>query len=676
MPEVDVSKIAALLDTPFQRGESMRWFRGTPVGNSEDLERIKALPRRVLNVADPSAAQAWTRFLRRENPDCGCRRDFGEDCITHLRPVQGWALQEAFEHGGIVGSIGVGKGKTGIDILLSMAIPGVKVAVVLIPSSLRVQFLWDWARWARHFRVPNLVGGEGLGRGDFQPGRPTVYVVPYSTLSQTTSTDLLARINPDLIIGDEAQSLKNPNTARTDRFLRVFRRKDAAGEWLTPPRYACHSGTFTTKSPEDFAHHCGLALRGGSPLPVNSQVLKEFSSALAELPQGNCEPGELLSLALPGEVALLRSEFGDDDTTIARMVYARRFRETPGVIVTIDGKPRLEDTQEAIDLRITERVARLPEKPIDVPGLQPRLRGLTLREILEDVRKTWERPDGEELIEAIEFARCIRELSSGLFYKWRFPRKEPADVIDLWFERRKAWGRELRAFLANPQPFADSPYWATQAAMRWHFGYEFEGQRIAPHTRRGPLPTFASEHLLPWVEVENTVEPVPATVWIDPFLVDNAIDWLREHPSKGIVWYEHAAFGEELHRRARAAGLSVPIFTGGDKANEAIKEEDGSRSIIASIKAHGTGKNLQRFSHGLIANPPGDGANWEQLLGRWHRDGQKLPQVFAEVYRHTPEYRDAIDSAIGKARYIQTMTGSEQRLCHASISWLDADAFA
>ncbi len=672
-----LTRITELLDLPAQHPGSMRYFRGAPVGASEDLERIKALPRRVINVEDKTAAEIWTRLLRRErSTPCNCTAPiseggFGEACITSLRPVQGWALQEAFENEGMVGSIGVGKGKTGIDILLPMVVPNCKVAAVFIPSSLREQFLFDWKRWAAHFKVPNLVG-VGTG-GDHNKDRPIVYVVPYSTLSQIQSSDLLPRINADLLIGDEAQSLKNPDAARTDRFIRVFRRFDpVTKERIPAPRYCCHSGTFTTKTPDDFAHHVGLALRGGSPLPISKQVLAEFSSALAELPQGNAHPGKLLELALPGEVEELRKSFGDDDTLIARLVFARRFRETPGVVVTIDGKPRLGEGPregEPIALELNQRKLMMPQNPINVTSLQPRLRGLKLEEILADVRATWERPDGEELVEVIEFVACVRQLASGLFYKWRFPRKESPDVIDTWFAKRKAWGKDLRTFLANPQPFGDSKYWATQAAIRWHFGYEFEGKRIEKHTKRGPLPVFPSEAFIPWLEVEATVEPAPATVWLDSFLVNDAVEWLREHPKKGIVWYEHTALGEEISRKAREAGLTAPLYTGGDRASAEIRREDGSRSIIASIKAHGTGKNLQRFTHGLIVNPMGDGAGWEQTLGRWHRDGQTAERVWCDVYRHTGEYQDSIDNAIGKAKYIQSMMGSEQRLCYAEIGW-------
>lgn len=684
---MNLDRIDELLSTPYTANESMRYWRGAPVAKSAELDRIKALPRRALNVEDPTTAAIWTRLLRRDNaystrcqctgkgcesnPKCRCWQTWKEPCLMHLRPVQGWALQEAFEHGGMIGSIGVGKGKTGVDILLPMVIPGVQTAVVFVPSSLRAQFLGDWWRWAEHFNVPNLVGASAFHP---VPGRPRVHLVPYSTLSQTVNTDLLSRINPDLIIGDEAQSLKNPTAARTDRFMRAFRKPPGmpAQEVFTPPRYACHSGTFTTKSPRDFAHHCAIALRDGSPLPLDTKVLDEFTSALGELPGANAHPGELLTIATHAELTELRRLMGDNETDIARLIFAQRFRETPGVVVTIDGKPRLgegPDEGKAIDLILTERACTLPDVPIDLPGLQPRLRGKTLQEIIEDVRRTWERPDGEELVEVIEFVRCVRELASGLFYKWRFPRKEAPEVIDLWFTRRKAWGKELRGYLTNPQPYADSEYWATRAAMRWHLGYEHEGKRYDPFTRKGPLPVFESGAFLPWLEVRDTVHPEPAHVWLHPFLVDNAVEWLKAHPTKGIVWYEHVAFGQELYRRAKQAGLNVPLYTGGDAANEQIREEDGTRSIIASIKAHGTGKNLQRFEYGLIGNPPSDGAAWEQLLGRWHRDGQRAPRVFGEVYRHTREYREAIDSAIGKANYIEKMTGSEQRLCYASVGW-------
>jgi hypothetical protein len=91
---------------------------------------------------------------------------------------------------------------------------------------------------------------------------------------------------------------------------------------------------------------------------------------------------------------------------------------------------------------------------------------------------------------------------------------------------------------------------------------------------------------------------------------------------------------------------------------------DGKRSIVASIKAHGTGKNLQMFSRNLIANPPSNGAEYEQLIGRTHRYGQQS-DVTVEIYQHTPELREAFEAAMEHATYVHQTTGALQRLIFA-----------
>ncbi|MDC0711846.1 hypothetical protein POL68_25480 [Stigmatella sp. ncwal1] len=65
-------------------------------------------------------------------------------------------------------------------------------------------------------------------------------------------------------------------------------------------------------------------------------------------------------------------------------------------------------------------------------------------------------------------------------------------------------------------------------------------------------------------------------------------------------------FPELGERIAKAAG--VPFFGGGKEASATINRETGKRSIVASLRAHGTGKNLTLFSRVLFVNPPADGA--------------------------------------------------------------------
>lgn len=161
--------------------ERARAYGRDAVGDSEDLERIAALPRRPRPTDEEQATMAavMTALLRRDNPGCRCASLSPEPCITDLLPIQGWYLYEASQVHGSLGFVIVGGGKTGIDVLLPMVVPGCGRALLLIPPGLRKQFALDYERWSQHFRTPNLAGAKG----GFTPGRPVLDVLAYSELS-------------------------------------------------------------------------------------------------------------------------------------------------------------------------------------------------------------------------------------------------------------------------------------------------------------------------------------------------------------------------------------------------------------------------------------------------------------------------------------------------------------
>jgi hypothetical protein len=68
------------------------------------------------------------------------------------------------------------------------------------------------------------------------------------------------------------------------------------------------------------------------------------------------------------------------------------------------------------------------------------------------------------------------------------------------------------------------------------------------------------------------------------------------------------------------------------------------------------------FQRSLVANPPSGGSEWEQLLGRTHRQGQLDDEVTFEVYRHTQTFRDALERARDLSGYIQGSFGNTQKL--------------
>lgn len=561
--------------------EGPKWG-GAPVGPSKDLSRVLAIPRRKPPTGIDLVTK-WSEVLR---------KPLG---YQSLRPVQAAALEEMHTTAGMFGPIGIGYGKTLLDILAPMVVPSCKVAVLLIPPELRAQFFnHDWDFYGKHWELPNLAGGRY-----FKPNRPMLHVVAYSGLSTAKNTDLLDRIAPDLIIADEAQNLKARNASRTKRFLRYFH---------THPdtRFCAWSGTMTKRSIKDFAHLSALALKQNSPMPLHYPTVIEWARAL--------DPGDYVAPA--GALARL-CEPGES----VRHGMRRRMKETLGWVAT---------TEKSIDTPLVMR-----ERPVTVPP--------EIHAHLAKIKDDWTRPDGKRFSQALDVARCAREMACGFYYRWTFPRGEPEALVDEWKVRRADWNAELRDKLKLGRVHMDSPLLCANAAIRFYDGYD------------GPLPVWEALTWPAWVAIRDRVKPETEPVWINDFLARDAAEWAKENV--GIVWYEHASFGE------RVAQLSGAKFYGpGEEASAQIINELGDRSIVASVRAHGTGKNLQMFNKQIVANPPSDGGTWEQMLGRTHRPGQEASEVLVEVYRHVEQMVAAVAKAHSLAIYIEDILETSQRL--------------
>ncbi|WP_228556883.1 hypothetical protein [Myxococcus sp. AB025B] len=112
-------------------------------------------------------------------------------------------------------------------------------------------------------------------------------------------------------------------------------------------------------------------------------------------------------------------------------------------------------------------------------------------------------------------------------------------------------------------------------------------------------------------------------MWLSDFIVQHAAKWARRKGPPGIVWVDE--FPELGERIAKATG--VPYYGDGPEASATIPRERGKRSIVASLRAHGTGRNLTILSRMLFVKPPADGAAREQTIGRCLRQGQLADEV-------------------------------------------------
>lgn len=594
---------------------------------SPDLDRVLALPRRApLDPSSPRAealVQVMTERLRR--PDrppgspCGCAALGRRRCLDRLLPVQAQALWELGLRGGLLGPIGVGQGKTCLDVLAPVVVRDCRLAVLLVPPGLVEQLVREYLAWGEHFAVPDLLLADGR---EFRQGPPRqrTRVVAYSTFSLAGSTDLLERLAPDLVVADEAHCLRRREAARTGRALRYL------AEHHPDVRFACWSGTLVARSLRDFAHLSAFALGKGSPLPVDPDEVEVWAQATDPSPWPR-QAGALRRLCAPGEPL--------------REAVRRRLVETPGVVAA--SSPG--GAQASVALR--ER------RPLPVPD--------AVWKALLPVRATWTRPDGEELVDALSVARCAGELACGFYYRWVFPGDPDPRLVWEWFKARRDWHRELREVLGAAAPHMDSPMLCAKAAVR-----AYQLPRYS-----GDLPTWRAASWPRWRELRHSVRHETEVVWIDKWLAEDAAEWARSE--RGVVWYSHDAFGRAV---AEAAGL--PLHCGGPGDDGSLAAERGDRSVVASLRSHGSGRDgLQRlFSTCLVANPPGSGDAWEQLVGRLHREGQEADEVAVHVYRHTEELRAAVDRAIEEAKYVREVTGSPQKLLLADVEWARLQSLA
>jgi hypothetical protein len=373
------------------------------VGESDDLRRILALPRRE-EYAPPLPL-----------PDLG-----GE-----LRPIQKFALEELFTYGGAFVSARVGAGKTLIS-LLAGTVLGIDRVMLLVPAKLKEKTL----REARDYQAAGW--------------KVTIpEVVSYELLGRASGADILGTYMPGLLILDEAHKVSNRQAAVTRRVGRFL---------STHPSVSvlAMSGTLTRRNLVDFAHIAQWCNHDAAPVPFKWSVLEQWSAALGASTNPWDRPplGALLGAfgsrsderASAAHSGSHRPDDGDnpfaDLLGSIRTNYAKRIWSTPGCVQTTDGLP-------GVGLEISKA-------PFIVPA--PALK------LIREMQKTWVTPGGDEITSALELHAHTKELGQGFYYQWtEVPPPE-------WLAARKAWRRYVRGVLAGSRTY-DSPLQVENAVI-------------------------------------------------------------------------------------------------------------------------------------------------------------------------------------------------------------------
>lgn len=520
-----------------------------------------------------------------------------------LRAIQATALVEMHDNRGLLMPAAVGSGK-GLTSLLSFFVLESRRPLLLLPASLIEKTRKEAFAYSKHWIIP-----------------PFIRMESYEKLGRTNHVNLLEEAQPDVIVADECHRLRNTSAASTRRVKRYLE---------THPNtiFVGMSGTVMKRSILDFAHLAYWALRHKNPTPVTFQDRQAWAMALDEKREGEARlaPGALVRMCTEEDKqAMARSGSLDESLAVVRRAVMRRVMDTPGIVAT---RQKLLGTS----LRIENVIVRGQGAPHFAA--------------LQGLRERWERPDGEPLLDAIELWRHCREVACGFFYRWN-----PAPP-EIWRERRRAWAAFMRTILRTNRSNIDS-----EAA-------------VVKAIEQGLYPRNVLDQ---WREVRGLYDPEKhkEAVWLDAEVLKFCERWLfgkDTHVPKstqgGIVWVEHTEFGRMLSKRT-----GVPYYQQGgqDPKGNNIEDHPAELPLIASIDSNATGRNLQKWNTNLVVSPPQNGARWEQLLGRTHREGQEADEVSYQVATSIPEQLDSFNRARGDARAIEDMTGQPQKLCYGDV---------
>ena len=641
----------------------------------EELERIFSLP-----VLGPDAARC-------PNPE-----EYAKTLYHHAKPsgfslrpgqIDGAYIYEKL--GGALIPLGVGKGKTIISILcakIGLERRGHQRVAIMVPTEVFGQLVTKDLPQARsilaldgiHFYP---VEGSAAERQRIcrTPG-PGVWIYTYSSLSTETGYEELAAIAPTLYICDEAHCLSRPTTARTKRWKSVVHAVEELciagrmGKEVRAKRaeLVALSGTITKKQVEDYAHLAHLGLRGNSPAPIRESAIAALGACI------NADAGSSLTEVEIGRLRKIISWAEEQGYAVrsankhgvvptfqesVRAAYQVRLRSCPGVISSSD-----LGVEASLVISWSE-----PHRPNTAESER-------MVKLMTDVITSMVTPDGDVIDYGMHTYKWLWELSAGFYNSLIWP---TLDLIQkYWANQGKVvdvdragallqaakdhhamlqeYHKKLRKFLDRGHfPGCDTPMLVAAEIVRQRDG----------HGIKHPLPRELVEAY--WAQRDMHYDDLPkrysVPVRVCDYRVRAVVKWCEHYAKKGgLVWFHHPEVGLWIHELLVEAGIPHTCAFAGD--NEAAY----APGIVITSFAHHIGKNLQHQRHNLFAELRREASVMEQTIGRTHRSGQMADCVTVDVIVSNGFDLAQFNATLKDADYIQSTTGTQQRLCYATYS--------
>lgn len=611
-----------------------------------DIRRITDVPL-WLPISEEQFADANRRWV------LGGAKMGGDPFV--LKTQQAQAILDYERFGGVFAKIGVGKGKTFITLMVAQAAferGEAQRILLLVPSHVFAQLTQKDIPQARRLIRLTLpihrLGDMDASRRRMiaKSSKRGLYILPYSMLSAPKyGSEILSDIGAQLIIADECQQIAARRSARGGRFLKYCREKQ--------PRLCVLSGTITRKSVKDYHHLATLALRDNSFLPYSPQITAEWAAVIdsAGSTDSRTSTGPLRPL-----IDWAVQCFPDDPLPLDlggfRKAFRLRMDHTPGVISSGD-----EDVSSSLVIRNLP-VPDHKEHP-DWPELQV---------FWDQVLDAWLTPSGDEIEHAIHMYKWLWELSAGFYNNLVWP--EASDLA----ARRGISEDEAEGLLDRAKTCHDAHQDYARALRTWLGAHSLPGLDtpflVGSEMSHHGAVSVGHDLYAWWMRAKDLEDPeLPERdsypVRVCGYKIEHAVKWAMDGKRKcgGIVWYHHQEIGRWLVEMMRGAGLDPLHCPAGRRHNETILDSDG-RIVVASIRAHSTGKNLQMHGEQLIVQWPRGADVAEQMIGRTHRMGQERDEVFVDTNNTTGWDHENMAATLNDALYVH-QTAQPQKLIYA-----------
>jgi hypothetical protein len=648
--------------------DALQTTKDTRDPSLQESLRISSLP--IVGACSPEEVEAFNR----ENVLASVYDDG-----WRLKPLQVEALMSYDLYGGAFLPLRVGAGKSLIALMLAERAyaKGLGKIVLLVPPEVYGQMVDRDIPYARR-HVPLSVPFMRLGqvpaarrRKLASSGHLGCYILPYSLMSVDDTSELLDWISPELLILDEGHNLKNFSAARTARmfgkhgYLQAFEARSGK-----PAEMVVMSGTITSRSLLDYWHLVKYCLKERCPLPLNSHLVRKWAGVLDSEASANAggfghgqdpNDGTMRTDTLMPIVRWAQKHYPTEDFSETvrgfRAAFRKRFETCPGIV-----------TSGADDLGVSLVFSNRPTPVDDSDPTWQALEKMRL-DVLEGVA-----PNGDIIPHPMNAYGWLVELAAGFYNDKYWPDAETfakerhlsideaEDILERALEHhqlRQLYHSAMRKWLTkNAKPGLDTPFLVASDMA------SYGARNVGPDLHE----VWCEMHK---ADFEGRPERRKRPVRVCDYKIRQTLDWVKSlKKGRGaILWHLNKEVGVWLHEAGREAGLDILHCPSGKEGSELIcsigdyeRGGKGDRVVTASVKGHGTGKNLQAFEELFVVQWPRSPVQSEQMLGRQHRPGLRVDTLKVHTCNTADIEHTSFAAALNDACYIQDTTGGDQKL--------------